>query len=205
MFTIVLTGGLGAGKSTAAEFFRDRGATVIDLDAVGHGVLSPGAETLAQVADEFGADILRADGSLDRAALAQRAFASPAATARLNAIVHPAIAAQVGPSLADVQLLPFRPEVMVLEVPLLAEAPVYKELADVVIAVSAPEPIRIQRAVAKGMAEDDAVRRISAQASDEARTKLADIVIENAGDRAEFIGKLERFWHEMVAGHGASA
>lgn len=205
MLTVVVTGGLGAGKSTATAYFASRGATVIDLDTVGRGVLASGSPTLARVADEFGTDLLGEDGSLDRGELARRAFATPEATARLNAIVHPAIASEVGPSLRDVQLLPNQPDVIVLEVPLLAEAPVYRELADIVLAIEAPTDRRVERAVARGMQADDARRRIAAQADDTARADLADVVIVNDRDEAAFLRELGRFWDEAMATRGLGA
>lgn len=198
MFTIVITGGLGAGKSTAAAYFRSRGATVIDLDTVGHDVLRPGSPTLARVSEEFGDAIVGPDGTLDRSELARRAFADKDSAARLNAIVHPAIAAQIGPALRDVQLLPTQPEVVVLEVPLLAEAPVYRELADVVLAIAAPTELRIPRGTARGLEERDVRQRVALQATDDARAELADVVIENTGEPTDFIRALERFWDDVV-------
>lgn len=198
MFTIVITGGLGAGKSTAAAYFRSRGATVIDLDTVGHDVLRPGSPTLARVSEEFGDAIVGPDGTLDRSELARRAFADKDSAARLNAIVHPAIAAQIGPALRDVQLLSTQPEVVVLEVPLLAEAPVYRELADVVLAIAAPTELRIPRGTARGLEERDVRQRVALQATDDARAELADVVIENTGEPTDFIRALERFWDDVV-------
>ena len=148
MRVVVITGGIGAGKSTAAEFFRGLGAVVVDLDVVAAEVLRKGSATLGRVSAEFGPEVLFADGSLDRDALARAAFASPGAVGRLNAIVHPAIAREIGPAISDLRLLPDSPDVVVIEVPLLAEAPVFAELADDVIAIVAPEEVRVARAVA---------------------------------------------------------
>jgi len=203
MHIIVLTGGLGAGKSTAAEYFRERGATVICLDTVARSLLGAGTELLARVRAEFGPDVVSADGSLDRAALARAAFASRDAAARLNAIVHPAVASEVGPALHDLRLLPHAPEVVVLEVPLLAEAPVYAELADLVVALEANEETRVKRAAARGMTESEARVRIEAQATDSARAALADVVIPNNASTSELYSALERFWTERVVGPGS--
>lgn len=203
MQVIVLTGGLGAGKSTAARFFRERGAVVLDLDAVAANFLSPGSPVLDAVAREFGgSDVLLADGRLDRPALARVVFASPEATRRLNALVHPAVVREVGPSIADLRLLPDPPPVVVIEVPLLVEAPVFAELADHVVAVVAPESIRIARAVESGFSEPDARRRIRSQASDAERAELADVVIVNDGSIDRFTSSLERFWEEYVVDGG---
>jgi dephospho-CoA kinase len=204
MHILVLTGGLGAGKSTASGFFRERGATIVDLDDVARHSVHAGSPLLARLVEAFGDSILLSDGSLDRAALAQEAFVSPQSAARLNAIMHPAIAREVGPALAEIRLMPQQPQMVVLEVPLLAEAPVYAELGDEVLAISAPEELRLERAVAKGMDVADARRRIAAQAQDTAREALADAVIVNDGDLGVFLGMLGEFWAQRFAGGGAA-
>jgi dephospho-CoA kinase len=140
-----------------------------------------------------------ADGRLDRAALARRAFATDEATRRLNAIVHPAVAREIGVSLDQLRLLPEPPLALALEVPLLAEAPVFAEIADVALAIVAPENVRIARAVSAGMTEDEARRRVSRQASDAQRAALADAVIINDGSKGDFIDALGAFWREYVA------
>ena len=204
MQVIVLTGGLGAGKSTAARFFRDRGAVVLDLDSVAASLLVPGSPVLDAVAEEFGGpDVLLADGRLDRPALARAAFSSPAAALRLNAIVHPAVTREVGPSIANLRLMPEPPPVLVIEVPLLVEAPVFAELADVVLAIVAPEHIRSARAVASGLGKEDVARRLRAQATDAQRAELADVVIINDGPIDRFNSSLQRFWEEYAVQGGA--
>lgn len=203
MQVIVLTGGLGAGKSTAARFFRDRGAVVIDLDVVAAQLLVPGSPVLDAVAEEFGGpDVLYADGRLDRPALARAAFATPDATRRLNALVHPAVIREVGPSIADMRLLPDPPPFVVLEVPLLVEAPVFREIADIVVAIVAPESVRLARAVESGLSEEDARRRIRAQASDAERAEIADVIVVNDGPLERLTASLERFWEEYAVGGG---
>jgi len=204
MQVIVLTGGLGAGKSTAAEFFRSRGAVALDLDDIAARLLVPGTPLLARVAEEFGGeDVLLADGRLDRLALARIAFATPEATRRLNAIVHPAVVREIGPSIADMRLLQEPPPVIVLEVPLLAEAPVFAELGDIVVAIVGPESVRAARAVERGMAPDDVARRMRSQATDAERAELADVMIVNDGPIERFTSALERFWEEYVVDGGA--
>ena len=204
MQVIVLTGGLGAGKSTAASFFRDRGAVVIDLDDVAAHALVPGSLVLDAVAAEFGGpDVLYADGRLDRPALARAAFATPEATKRLNALVHPAVIREVGPSISELRLLPDPPPFVVIEVPLLVEAPVFAEIADHVVAIVAPESVRLARAVASGLSEEDARRRMRAQATDAERAELADVVIVNDGPLERLTSSLERFWEEYAVGGGA--
>lgn len=193
MFVVVITGGLGAGKSTAADFFRRHGAVVLDLDDIAKHTMENGSPVLQRVADEFGPDVLLADGSLDKAALAREAFRSSERVTALNAIVHPAVAREVGPALSDLRLMQQPPQVVVIEVPLLAEAPIYAELADAVLAVVAPESTRVSRAVARGMSESDAKRRIALQASDAERAALADRVVINDGDREALDRQLDDF------------
>ena len=203
MQVLVLTGGLGAGKSTAAEFFRERGAVALDLDDIAARLLVPGTALLARVAEEFGGnEVLLADGRLDRPALARAAFASPDATRRLNAIVHPAVVREVGPSIADMRLLQEPPPVIVLEVPLLAEAPVFAELADIVVAIVGPESVRAARAIERGMAPDDVARRMRSQATDAQRAELAEVLIVNDGSIERFTSALERLWEEYVVDGG---
>jgi dephospho-CoA kinase len=204
MRIVVITGGLGAGKSTAAEFLREKGAVVIDADKIAAATLAEGSPTLELVADAFGRDdVLYADGSLDRSALARAAFTSAEKTAQLNAIVHPAVAREIGPALHDLRLMPDPPGVVVLEVPLLAEAPVFAEMADVVVAIVAPEEVRVGRAVAAGMPEEDARRRVARQASDAERAALADVVIVNDRDEERFRRELEGLWETRLAVGGA--
>jgi len=205
MLIVVVTGGLGAGKTTATEYFRSRGASVICLDDVARYVLEPGTPTFERVVAEFGECILTSDGAIDRAALADAAFSSSEQSARLNALVHPEIARQVGTSLTELRLMPeHQPEVVVLEIPLLAEAPVFAELADEVLAIVAPEPVRIARAAARGMTAEDARRRIARQADDDERTALATEVIVNDSDAAEFTRQLAEFWDGHVVSGGAA-
>lgn len=205
MRIITLTGGLGSGKSTAAEYLRAKGAAVVDTDVVGRTLLSTGSDLLARVAAEFGEDdVLLADGSLDRPALARKAFASDASTRALDAIVHPAVAREVGVALEQLRLLAEPPIAVVLEVPLLVEAPVFAELADVVVALVAPESMRIGRAVAVGMDETDAVRRVRRQATDAERAELADIVIVNDGSVERLYATLDDVWNEHIAVGGAA-
>lgn len=199
MFVIALTGGLGAGKSVAADFLRARGAVVLDLDEIARDLLRPGAEAYTRVVNEFGAEVLGDDGTIDRARLASVAFESPEAARRLNAAVHPQLYREVVPGLLDLRLLPNPPTVVVLEVPLLVEAPVFAEAADVVLAISASQAVRLERALACGMSEADALARMSCQADDSARAAIADRVIANESSLEDFERELERFWAEVVA------
>lgn len=199
MYVIALTGGIAAGKSTAAEVFRARGAVVLAFDEIAKRHLSPGTPVHEAVVAEFGHGIVGEDGRIDEAVLAAAAFASPQEAERLNHIVHPAILREIGPGLRDMGLLLNPPRVVVLDIPLLVEAPVFAELAERVLTISASEDLRVARAVASGMDEVDVRARIACQATDAEREGIADDVIRNEGTREEFQSALERYWDEVIA------
>jgi dephospho-CoA kinase len=190
-----LTGGIGAGKTAVARLLAERGAVVVDADALAREGVAPGSPGLARVVGEFGPGVLGPDGNLDRARLAALIFANGAARERLNAIVHPLVAAR------SAELAGAAPPdaVIVHDVPLLAE----NNLAggyDLVIVVEAPEEVRIRRLrESRGMAEPDARARMSAQASDAQRRAVADVVIENDGDLAELAAAVDRLWRDQIA------
>lgn len=201
MFTIAVTGGLGAGKSTAARFFAAHGAHIIALDEVARATLVGDPQVLAQVVAHFGESVVGADGRLDRPALAKAAFGTADAAHVLNSIVHPAAIRETERQLAELAASAPPPAVVVLEVPLLAEAPALLEDADEVLAIAAPIDARVARAVERGMAESDARRRIEIQATDADRAAIADAVVENDSDEASFEAALTRYWDERVAPH----
>lgn len=198
MYVLALTGGLGSGKSTAAGILADLGAIVIDLDDIARTMLDEVPAVRDRVVAEFGEGILSADGTIDRAALAQVTFASADATARLNAIVHPAVLAAVSGALDALVLRGDPPPVVVLVIPLLAESAQFLEPIDAVLAISATEEIRIERAVARGMSREDAENRIARQAGDAERREIADYVIENDGDLEAFRDDVIAFWENEI-------
>ncbi len=200
VYVVALTGGLGAGKSSAASVMAQLGAVVLDLDQIAKRLLEPGSPVFEKIAFEFPDAVDDGDG-IDQSKLAEIAFATPAHTLKLNAIVHPAVAREVGPALSDLRLMPEPPQVVVLEVPLLVEAPVFGEMADLVVAVSAPEDVRIARAIAAGMPERDARTRVARQASDAEREALSDRVIANEGSVEQLRAEVERLWDEAVKPH----
>jgi dephospho-CoA kinase len=187
-----LTGGIGAGKSTVAALLVARGAIVIDADAIAREVVEPGRPALAALVELFGAEILAADGSLDRAALADRAFVSEETRKQLEAITWPAIGEEV---LARVAATP--PEAIVVhDVPLLVEGTGDRQYSAVIV-VEAPLEVRLARLEARGVARDDARRRIAMQASDEERRKVATWVVDNAGDMAALERQVDAIWSEL--------
>jgi dephospho-CoA kinase len=169
-----LTGGIGAGKSAVAARLAAHGALIVDADMVAREVVARGTAGLAAVVAAFGPRILAGDGSLDRSALGDLVFSDPEARERLNAIVHPLVERRTA------EILAAAPEdaVVVHDVPLLVEnglAPAY----DVVVVVIADRDVRIVRLRdTRGMSEEQARARMAAQASDEQRRAVADVVLE---------------------------
>lgn len=198
MFVIAVTGGIGSGKTTATRHFCSKGALAIDLDEIAHRLLEPGSQPYAQIIEAFGPTVLDEQGRIDRRALAREAFASRESCTRLNHIMHPAVMREVLPSLVDLRLLAEPPKAVVLEVPLLVEAPAFAQSADAVLAVSADDELRVKRCIAFGRSEDDTRARMACQASDAEREALADRTIVNEGSLEGFIAALDRFWEEVV-------
>ncbi len=199
MYVLALTGGLGSGKSTAAQVFAGRGAVVIDLDEIGRTLLEQAPAVRERIVEGFGEGILDADSRVDRTALAAVAFATEEGTARLNAIMHPAILAVVAGALDTLALQGEQPPAVVLVVPLLVESPLFLEPVDAVLTISANEDLRIERAVARGMSREDAENRLARQAGDGERREIADYVIENDGDIESFQAAIGEFWDTEIA------
>ncbi len=198
MFVVAVTGGLGSGKTVAMRYFESRGAVTLDLDSIAHGVMYPGSEVLARVKEAFGPETVNDDDSVNRAELARIAFVDAGATATLNGIVHPVVLREVVEGINSLRLMERPPRMVMFEIPLLAEAPVFADIADTVLAISAPVDVRIARAVEKGMDEDEAWRRIARQATDQQRAQLAQYVIKNVGSLEEYHAKLKEFWDEVA-------
>lgn len=192
MLMVGLTGGIGAGKSTVAALLTQRGAVTIDADEIAREVVEPGTPTLAELVERFGPEILRADGSLDRPALAAVAFVDDATRKELEAITHPAIGAEFLRRVAEAP-----PDAVVVhDVPLLVESKRGFEYAAVIV-VEAPLETRLDRLEARGVSRDDARRRIGLQATDEDRRKVATWVVDNAGDLAHLEQQIDEIWSEL--------
>jgi dephospho-CoA kinase len=187
-----LTGGIGSGKSTVAALLAEHGAVVVDADAIAREVVEPGTPALAKLVERFGPEILAADGSLDRPALAARAFVTEETKKDLEAITHPAIGEEflrrVGNAPDDA--------IVVHDVPLLVESTRGFKY-DAVIVVEAPLDVRLDRLEARGVPRDDARRRIALQASDDERRKVATWVVDNSGSRAELERQVDKIWAEL--------
>ena len=194
MRTVGLTGGIGSGKSAVARRLSALGAVVVDADRIAREVLEPGTPGLAAVVEAFGEQMLHADGSLDRAALGALVFADPEQRERLNSIVHPLVAARAE------QLMSATPPdgVVVYDVPLLVETGQAARY-DLVVVVEAPLQARIDRlARDRGMREEEVRNRIAAQASDEQRREVADVVIVNDGTLDELAERVDALWRERI-------
>lgn len=200
MHVLLVTGGIGSGKTTAAEHFRNRGAELVSVDDIAKSLLQPGTRVFDEVVAEFGSDVLDDEGRIDRQALARRAFSSRDRVSHLNRIVHPAVLRKVTSLLVEMSRRQSPPGLVVLDVPLLAEAPSFAAMADTVLAIEAAADERVRRAVAAGMAEDDVRARMACQATDGERAAIADHVIFNEGTVPEFHEALDRLLNRVV-GH----
>ena len=191
---IGLTGGIGSGKSTVARLLAERGAHLVDADVLAREVVEPGTPGLAAVVDAFGEGVLTADGALDRPALAAVVFGDAEARARLDGIVHPLVRRRA------VELIAALPEdaVVVQDIPLLVETGQAGSF-DLVLVVEAAQDVRVARLVGRGLPESDARARIAAQATDEQRRAVADVVLDNIGTPEELAAQVDRFWSERVA------
>jgi dephospho-CoA kinase len=190
---IGLTGGIGSGKSEVARLLSSYGALVIDADALAREAVAPGTPGLARVAEEFGREVLRPDGSLDRARLGSVVFADPERLAALNAIVHP----YVGRRSAELMAQAPEDAVVVYDVPLLVENHL-ESAYDVVVVVDASAGTQLARLVEqRGMTVSDARARMAAQATREQRRAVADVVIDNDGDLATLQGQVRRLWEDL--------
>jgi len=175
-----LTGGIGSGKSTAAGFFREAGATVIDADILARRAVQPGQPALEEIRRTFGEAVIRDDGTLDREALGRLAFSDPTVRARLNAIVHPRVQAMAEREIAEA--LAASPDgLVVYDVPLLFEtgAEAGVDLVAVVYASAEVQERRLQRR--DGMDAEAIRARLRSQDDIEEKARRADVVLDNGG------------------------
>ncbi|MBT1630413.1 dephospho-CoA kinase [Curtobacterium flaccumfaciens] len=200
MHIIGLTGGIAAGKSTVSRRWTEQGAVVVDADRLARDAVAPGSPGLAQVAQRFGPSVIAADGSLDRPALGSIVFADPAARKDLEAITHPEVW-RLAQQAFDAAEAADPDAVVVYDVPLLAEARGSRPLRfDAVVVVDAPAAQRIERLVEhRGMARDEAERRVAAQASDADRLALADHVVDATGTLEQTIRSADEVWARITA------
>ena len=177
-FVVGLTGGIGSGKSAAADCFAARGIAVVDTDAIAHELTAVGGAAMPALLAEFGPEVAAPDGALDRACVRQLVFADPAARGRLEAILHPLIL-----TLADERCRDALSAYVILAVPLLVESGTYRERCNRIVAVDCPESLQISRVMARSKLSEAEVRAImAAQASRAERLAVADDVLDNGGD-----------------------
>jgi dephospho-CoA kinase len=197
MLVIGLVGGIGSGKSVATAMLAERGAEIINADLVGHEVYEPGKPGFDAIVAEFGNEVVGDDGRIDRKRLGTRVFADAAKLARLNAIVHPLIRAEIERRIERARA---NGEVraVVVEAAILLEAG-WRSLVDQVWVVSARrEDVLARLAAQRGMAETETAARIAKQMTDAERRSAADVVIENSGSLDDLRTRLEGLWQTLV-------
>ncbi len=186
-YRVGLTGGIASGKTTVSNLFAALGVPVIDSDEIARAVVAPGEPALQAIARRFGAEVLQADGSLDRRRLRSLAFADPAARRDLEAITHPAIRAEM-----DRRSAAAGGDYQVLAIPLLVEGG-GRGRVDRVLVVDCPEDLQLRRVMARdGSSAPEARAMIAAQASRAARLAVADDVILNDGDLGALREQVQR-------------
>ena len=179
MKKIGLTGGIGSGKSTVAKLLAEAGFKVVDADQIAREIMEPGSPVLDDVADAFGADVIREDGTLDRGKLAGRAFVDKRATEKLNSVTHPAIRAESERRFADAEAA--GEPAVVYDMPLLVDIGMHRDM-DLTVVVDVDADQRVRRLVSsRGLDEADARARIAQQIDDATRKAAADVIIDNNG------------------------
>jgi dephospho-CoA kinase len=198
-----LTGGLASGKSTVAARLRENRIPVLDADLIVHDLYRGGSEGARAVAEAFGSDFLVADGSVDRPKLSAHVFHDPPSLARLNALIHPLVRAAQAKWFGDLEA---KGETLgVVEATLLVETG-GRQRFDVLVTVSAPADVRLQRAIHRGGETDpnEFVKRMSAQFSDAAREEVSDIVIRADGAKEDLLKRVDELARELKGRAGGS-
>lgn len=177
-FIVGLTGGIGSGKSAAAELFEELGVAVVDTDRIAHALTASDGAAMAAIREAFGAGVIAEDGSLNRPAMRALAFEDPDARKRLEGILHPMIRAE-----SDRQCHAAQAPYVLLVVPLLIESGTYRGRVQRLCVVDCPEDIQVERVVSRSGLEACQVRAIMAvQARRADRLAAADDVVDNSGD-----------------------
>ncbi|WP_432559229.1 dephospho-CoA kinase [Granulicoccus sp. GXG6511] len=187
---VALTGGIASGKTTVSDRWAELGAVIVDSDVLAREVVERGTPGLAAVAERFGRDVLAADGTLDRKALAGKVFGDDAARQDLEGILHPLIRARG----AELEESAPADALVVHVIPLLVEVGRVGEF-DTIVVVDVPEDVQLKRAMSRDGATSEQVRaRIAAQASREQRLEVATHVIDNSADLAHLVAEADRVW-----------
>jgi dephospho-CoA kinase len=194
-FCVGLTGGIGCGKSSAAQLFQALGAGVVDVDDISHALTKPAGAGIPEIIRQFGPDFVKADGSLDRARMRELVFKDPQAKNRLEAILHPLIGTQ-----AREQVAHARQPYVVLVVPLLLERGTYQDLVQRIAVVDCSEQTQIERTMRRSNLHESAVRAImAAQISRADRLAKADDVLNNDGSEETLRQQVEAL-HQRYLG-----
>ncbi len=190
-FVVVLTGGIGSGKTAVSDLLHKLGAAIVDTDSIARELTAPNGAAMTHIVARFGAEVLAADGSLDRATMRTRAFADPRVKGDLEAILHPMIRARAAEMVAAAAR-----GYVVLVVPLFLETGAYRDIADRILVVDCPETVQIERTMARSQLSRAEVERIlAAQATRKARLAIADdVIVNDAGldSLAEIVGHLHQ-------------
>ena len=191
-FVVGLTGGIGSGKSLAAQFFSQLGALVIDADQLARSAIERGSEGFDEVLLRFGDTVLK-NGDIDRVALGQIVFENPEARKDLEGIIHPRIRAEFEEAVASLN----PGQVMIYEIPLLVETNAADRF-DFVITVESDSELRKQRLRARGMFHSDIEKRMASQATEEQRRAVADCVLTNDGSEDDLLRQVENVWESTI-------
>jgi dephospho-CoA kinase len=191
-FVVGLTGGIGSGKSLAAQFFSQLGALVIDADQLARSAIERGSEGFDEVLLRFGDTVLK-NGDIDRVALGQIVFENPEAKKDLEEIIHPRIRAEFEEAVASLN----PGQIMVYEIPLLVETNAADRF-DFVITVESDAELRKQRLRARGMFHSDIEKRMASQATEEQRRAIADCVLTNDGSEDDLLRQVENVWESTI-------
>ena len=192
MLLVALTGGIGSGKSLAAEYFAELGAQVLDFDQLARDVIERGTEGFDEVLTRFGDEVL-SQGVIDRSKLAQIVFSDSDARLDLEAIVHPRIREEFDLVVSGLQ----SGSILISQIPLLVESK-NEYPFEFVITVSASEELRRARLLERGMKDFQITKRFEAQSSDQAREAIADAVIHNTGDRDHLLRQVENLYEDRL-------
>jgi dephospho-CoA kinase len=192
MLVVGLTGGIGAGKSTVAQFFAELGALVIDADQLARIAIERGSEGFGEVILRFGEEITT-NGDIDRKKLAEIIFSDPQARADLEAIIHPRVQALFAEAVEDLA----EDQILIYEIPLLVETNAAEKF-DYVITVESDQELRVSRLLKKGLYISQIDKRMAAQASSQAREAVADSVIRNDGDEDSLLRQVENLWEGVL-------
>jgi len=192
MLVVGLTGGIGAGKSTVAQFFAELGALVIDADQLARMAIERGSDGFADVMLCFGDEVI-VNGDIDRKKLAEIVFSDPQARKDLEAIIHPRVQALFAEAVADLDI----DDILIYEIPLLVETGAAAKF-DYIITVESDIELRKARLLKKGLYISQIEKRMASQVTPEAREAIADKVIRNDGDEDSLLRQVENLWEGVL-------